>query len=299
MDLVAVELAVGRGAEVVFHVARATDVGRVRGAAGEFMEDRAIGLAHHVGEDVEAAAVGHADVDFLDAHLAAIFDHRLKRRDRAFAAIEAETLGADIFAGEEFFPLLGLDDLEQDRLLAFGRELDRVVGALDPLLDEATLLDVVDVHIFEADMAAVVLLQHLDDFAHGRLLEAERPAEPDRAVEVGLVKAVIGGREVGRHVAAREAERIELGGEMTAHAIGADQHHRPDAVVGGATDVVRAGAGRRGLVGAAARTFSMVAWVGSRPRFSSSSSDSGQFGRAQLGPGSASVKFGSISAMRH
>ena len=97
----------------------------------------------------------------FDAELAAIFDHRLQRRDRAFAAVEPEALGADIFAGEEFLPLLGVDDLGQDRLLAFGRELDGLFGALDPLLDEAALLQLVDVHIFKADVAAVVGLQHL------------------------------------------------------------------------------------------------------------------------------------------
>ena len=123
MDLVAVELAVGRGAEVIFDVARAADVGGIGRAAGELVEDRGRGLTHHVGEDVEAAAVGHADVDLGDAELAAVLDHRFQSRNRAFAAIEAEALGADIFAGEEFLPLLGVDDLGQDRLLAFGREL--------------------------------------------------------------------------------------------------------------------------------------------------------------------------------
>ena len=59
----------------------------------------------------------------VDAHQAAILDHRLERRNRAFAAVEAEALGADIFAGEEFLPLLGVDDLGQDRLLALGREV--------------------------------------------------------------------------------------------------------------------------------------------------------------------------------
>ena len=68
VDLVAVELPVRRRAEVIFDVARAADIGRVGRAAGEFVEDRAIGLAHDVGQDVEAAAVGHADVDLLDAH---------------------------------------------------------------------------------------------------------------------------------------------------------------------------------------------------------------------------------------
>src|SRR5689334_1785893 len=40
---------------------------------------------------------------------------------------------------------------------------------------------------------------------------------------------------------------------------------------------------------AAALIFSIVAWVGSRPRLSSSSSSTGQFGRSQLGPGSRSI----------
>ncbi len=36
------------------------------------------------------------------------------------------------------------------------------------------------------------------------------------------------GVEVGRQLALSQAERIELGGEVAAHPIGADQHHRPD-----------------------------------------------------------------------
>ena len=140
---------------MVFDVARAADVGRIGRAAGEFVEDRLGRLAHDVGQDVEPAAVGHSDVDLLDPVHAAIFDHRFERRDRAFAAVEPEALGPDIFLGEEFLPLLGVDDLGQDRLLALGRELDGLFGALDPVLDEAPLLDLVDVHIFEADVAAV------------------------------------------------------------------------------------------------------------------------------------------------
>ena len=166
MNLDPFELAVRTGAQVIFDVARAADIVGIGSAAGEFVEDRAIGLAHHVGQHIEAPAVGHADVDFLDPRHAGIFDHRLKRRDRALAAVEPEALGPDIFLGEELLPLLGLDDLGQDRLLALGGELDGVLGALDPVLDEAPLLQIVDVHIFEADVAAVGVLKHLDDLAH-------------------------------------------------------------------------------------------------------------------------------------
>jgi len=48
---------------------------------------------------------------------------------------------------------------------------------------------------------------------------------------------------IGRHVALGEAERIEVGGEMAAHPVGADQHHRADRIPGGLLDV---GAARRG-----------------------------------------------------
>ena len=52
---------------MIFDVARAADVLGIGRAAGEFGEDRPIGLAHDVGEDVEAAAMGHADDHRADA----------------------------------------------------------------------------------------------------------------------------------------------------------------------------------------------------------------------------------------
>ncbi len=97
------------------------------------------------------------------------------------AAVEAEALGADIFAGEEFLPLLRLDHLGEDRLLALGREADLGVLALHPLLQEAPLLDLVDVHIFEADLAAVIGAEDLDELADRRPFEPERAAEIDAA----------------------------------------------------------------------------------------------------------------------
>src|SRR5690606_40362171 len=57
--------------QVVLHVARAFHViGRER-AALELVEDGPVRLTHHLGEHVETAAMGHAEHDFLEAHLAA------------------------------------------------------------------------------------------------------------------------------------------------------------------------------------------------------------------------------------
>src|SRR3546814_9889741 len=110
MDADALELPVRRGAEVIFYVARAADILRIGRAAGEFAEDDAIGLAQDVGENVEAAAMGHAEDDFLHAVLAAIFDDTFERRNHRFAAVEAEALGPDILFRQELLPLLGLDE---------------------------------------------------------------------------------------------------------------------------------------------------------------------------------------------
>ena len=69
MHLVAVELAVRGGAEVVLHVAGAFDVVGREGAALELVEEGAVRLAHHLRQHVEAAAMGHAEDDLLHAEL--------------------------------------------------------------------------------------------------------------------------------------------------------------------------------------------------------------------------------------
>ncbi len=200
MDLDSLELAVRGGAEVVFDVARAADVGRVGRTAGELVEDRPVRLAHNVRQDVEPAAVRHADVDLLDAAQAAVLDDGLERRNRALAAVESEPLRADIFAGEKLFPLLGLDDLGEDRLLALGRKGDLGVLAFHPCLEESALVHIIDVHVLEADVAAVVCLQHGDDLADGSGFETQRSGDVDGPVEVAGAEAVIFRREIGRHV---------------------------------------------------------------------------------------------------
>ena len=162
MHVVAVERAVRRCAEVILHVARALHVRRLRRAALEFVEELAIGLAHHVDEHVQAPAMRHAEHDVLDAQRAAALDDLLHRRDRRFAAVEPEALGADEFHAAEFLEDFGFDQLVQDRALAFARERDLVLGALDPPLKPFALLGIGDVHVLVADRAAIGAPQDLD-----------------------------------------------------------------------------------------------------------------------------------------
>ena len=126
------------------------------------MEDCAIGLAHHVGEHVQSAAMWHAVNDFAHAQRAAIFDDAFQRGDHRLAAVQTESFGTDIFAAQKLFILLGFDHFAQDRLFAFGRKFNRGVLALHPFLQEPAFLKVGYVHIFKADGAAIIGAQYFD-----------------------------------------------------------------------------------------------------------------------------------------
>ena len=240
MDLVVVELAVRRRAEMIFDVAGALDRVGIGRAALEFMEQRAMRLAHHLGQHVEAAAMRHADHDLLHAEIAAALDDLLQRRNQRFAAVEAEALGAGEFEVAEFLEAFGLDQLHQDRAPALAGEADLLVRTLDALLDPGLLRAVRDVHELDAERLAVGALADRDDLAQGRVFEAEHVIEEDLAVEIGFGEAV--GARIELFAVARrlDPERVELGVEMAAHAVGADQHQGADRIAGRLVDVGRA-----------------------------------------------------------
>ena len=217
---------------MVLHVGRALDVLGIGGIALELREDRGVGLAHEVGEHVEPAAMGHADDDLVQAELAAALEDLLQRRDQRFAAVEAEALGAGVFLVEEPLEHLGRGQPLQDRPLAHVGEAGLVVAALDALLDPGLLGRILDVHVLDADLAAIGLAHDLHDLAQRRRLVAEQVVDEDRPVHVGVGEAVGRGIELGVALPRLQVERIEAGFEMAAHAIGADQHARADGILG-------------------------------------------------------------------
>ncbi len=224
VHLVAVELAVRRGAEVVFHVAGAFHVVGRRRAALELVEDGAVRLAHDLGEDVEAAAMGHAEHDLAHAEIAAALDDLLQRRHHQFAAVQAEALGAGVLHVDEALEALRLDELVEDRLLAHRGEVDALVGALDALLDPGLLRRIGNVHELDAERRAVGSSEDFQHLGDGGEFQPEHMVEEDPAAPVGLGETVGGGIELTLLGQNLQAERIEVGVEMAAHAIGADHH---------------------------------------------------------------------------
>ena len=218
MHVDAVEFAVGAGAEVVFHIARTADVVGIGAAARKFVEDDLVRLAHDVGEHVEAPAVGHAVDDLAHAQLATVFDDRFERGDHAFAAIEAEALRADVFLAEERLVLFAADHCREDGLLAFLGELDRVFGGLELVLQETAFFRIRNVHVFEADIAAIGCAQCVVELADLDPFEAEHAADIDFARFLS-VETVPFERQVLGHFTMRQAERVEIGRKVAAHAI--------------------------------------------------------------------------------
>ena len=80
----------------------------------------------------------------------------------------------DVLRGEELLERLGGVEPLEDVALLVGRRA--VVDALDLLLDPALLLRLLDVHVLDADRAAVGVAQDAEDVAEGHA--RRRPARP-------------------------------------------------------------------------------------------------------------------------
>ena len=228
VDRIAVELTVRRCTQMVFHIARSFDLVRRIGTALELVEDRPVGFSHDLGQHIEAAAVRHSKDDFLQPHLSAALDDLLQRRDQRFAAVQAEALCALVLDVDELLEAFRFHQLLQDRDLATGGKLDTLVRSLDAFLDPGLFLRVGDMHELHADGRAIGAAQDVDHFPDRRVLQAEHIVEEDPAVQVGLRKAVVFRRQfVVVLFLLGNAERIEIGVQVAAHAVGADHHDRP------------------------------------------------------------------------
>ena len=135
--------------------------------AFEFGEDLLDVLADGVGEDVEAAAVGHADDQFVDVAGGGALQDFFQDGERGFAAFEREALLADEAGVQEVFELFARHHGAQDAQAGVAVERPVVGFRLHALLQPALLLRHLDVHVLAADFAAVGLAQGLQDFAQG------------------------------------------------------------------------------------------------------------------------------------
>ena len=221
---------------VVLHVAAAVlEVGLPR-----FLEVRhhLLGLLpeliHH---HAQAAAVRHADDEFRGAQARRQLDPRFHDERGALAALDAESLLADVAGREEVLERLRLHELLEQEPAPVLREHRAVAAGLHALREPRALGRVLDVHELDADAAAVRFLEALEDRRERAGVGQRQRAGIERLRQVRVIEAERVERQVGR-VRACGAQRIELRSLMADLAETND--HRIDATLR------LAHAGRRG-----------------------------------------------------
>ncbi len=205
---------------VVLDVPRTLDRVGVE-VALELSEDLPVGLAHDVGEHVEASPMGHAQHGLGGPGVGALLEQRVEDHDRRLRSFETEALLPDVTGVEEALEGLGRVQPVEDVALLDG--VERGADTLGVLLDPPLLVGVLDVHVLDAQGAAVGVAQDVERFAQGQRLAARQAVDHELAVEVPQRQAVGGGVELGVQRPGLGRQGVEIGDEMPTHPVHVDQ----------------------------------------------------------------------------
>ena len=141
----------------------------------------------------------------------------------ALRAFQRKALLPNVFGLQERFERFGGVQLAQDVLLLGHRRL--VVFDLDPLLQPLLLFGLEDVGVLDADVAAVRVAQHAEHVAQLLVFRAGEAVDLEHPIQVPQRQAVGEHVEVG--VAAEpglvQPQRIDVGHQVAAVAVGRDQ----------------------------------------------------------------------------
>jgi hypothetical protein len=195
VHLAAGEVVLARIPAVVLHVAAA--IGKAFfPVVLEFREDLLVGLVHHVVEDVQSAAVGHAHHALFNADRRGRLEHHVDRRDRALAPLEAEPLLARVPLLDEPLKSLRTDELLKHLQALLTRQRNLALVLLEVLEEPAALFRIGDVRELQADRPAVGLLQPLDKLAERHRALGVHDRKAHLPIKVRLGQAIVREREL-------------------------------------------------------------------------------------------------------
>src|SRR6516165_3798908 len=157
-----VAFAYAGGAQMILHVARALGARRVE-LALEFRKDLSDVLAHHVGQEIQAAAVSHPDDDLVNLIGGGALKDLFHDRQSAFGSFQGKTLLADEARVQKVLKLFGGDQVAQNAEAGLPLERPVVRLRLHASLQPALLLWHLDVHVLAANLAAVGLAERFED----------------------------------------------------------------------------------------------------------------------------------------
>ncbi len=124
---------------------------------------------------------------------------------------------------EEFLEKFAFQQVGQDTLfLGIGQRVFAQAALLDPVAQPAPDGVILDVHVLDADVAAISLMQQVDHRMQGHRDPLPRPIDLKIVVEIGLAQLHVIETKLGG-TALDQIERIKLGLLVSKPAIGADQ----------------------------------------------------------------------------
>ena len=204
---------------MILHIARALHGVRVD-VAFELTKQVLKTLAHHIGQHIESATVRHADNRAIHTVISGQVENHVHDRHRRLGTLQPETFGADILRGQETFERLGgIQALQNHHRL--GDEV--VTMALDSLLHPALFVGVLNVHIFDADRAAVRVAQHTKQRTKRQARHTTHTAGGELAVKIPNGEAIREWVEFTRHPWRFPPQRVKIRDEMAAHAMHANE----------------------------------------------------------------------------
>ena len=169
-------------AEVILHIAVAEHrIGNV--IRIEFLEHHRVRLLQKFHNHREPPAMRHSHANLLHAKARAILQHTIKRRNKRFAALDAEPLHAKKSRVQKLLEGLHFHQVPQHprpRLCIQRPSAPR----LDPLAQPVSHTRILDVHIFKADLARINRFQLRHHVAQLHRLSAEEEFRRNDKVHV-------------------------------------------------------------------------------------------------------------------
>ena len=139
--------------------------------------------------------MGHPHGHFVETGFGSFLQDFVHQGDGGFAAFEAEAFLADIFGLQKCLKGFGLVEFaEYPQLVVVAGFL---VGNFEAFLEPFALCRFLDVHVFDADGAAVGVAQYAQDFAEQHGPPAAKPAGHKLAVQIPESKPVAFNFQVG------------------------------------------------------------------------------------------------------
>jgi hypothetical protein len=207
-------------------------VGRL-GRTGKLAEDRFIGLADDVGQNVKTTSVRHTDDDILDTKVDTAVNQGLHTGDQSLATLQTETLVVGELGGKEGLEAGRPDQTIKDATLVVNGVVIGL-GDFESITDPLARLAVRNVNVLDTVRTTVDLLAGIDDLTEGHLLAAvgdetgqDTGSKSELLIQITLSETVVVELKLLGLVVAKSlslsanAERVDLSLVVTTGLVGA------------------------------------------------------------------------------